>query len=219
MITQRVRILNNKVTTVYFYNFTTFFNLDLYEFTPLPAWIIPDNPGIIQNLELSPTVLGTYTYYFTLGGSPPAQDACLIIEIVNSLEDSVETCNNSNTKCIVWITREGGRASYLFDQRKNYGGVIGSGQTFDNNGSIKYLNRGKNFETVTVYKTGLSNTEIDLIESLRMSIQAWEYNSDTDVSTPIMLDPESYDKYSTKNKLNEIQLRYRIATYREVQSQ
>lgn len=220
MITQRVRILN-EASKVFFYELTTFYNMALYELTPLPVWIVIENPShaYIEDLLITPIATGTYTYYFTLGGSPPTQDACLIIEIVDSLEDSVETCTNANTKCIVWITREGGRASYLFDQRKNYGGVIGQGQQFDNNGSIKYLSRGKNFDTVTVYKTGLSNSEIDLIESLRYSIQAWEYNPDTDVSTPIIMDSESYDKYSTKNKLNEIQLKYRIATYKEVQSQ
>ena len=70
-----------------------------------------------------------------------------------------------------------------------------------------------------VYKTGLSNDEVDLIESLRYSIQAWEYSPDTDVSTPIMIDSESFNKYSTKMKMNEVRLRYRIATYKEVQSQ
>lgn len=219
MITQRVRILNQS-SKVFFYGYT-FYQMELYELTSLPAWIVIENPTqpYIEDLLITPIATGTYTYYFTLGGSPPAQDACLIIEVVDSLEDSVETCNNSNTKCIVWITREGGRASYLFDQRKNYGGTIGDGQTFDNNGSIKYLSRGKHFQTVTVFKTGLSNTEVDLLESLRQSIQAWEYNMDTDVSTPIILSPEGYEKYSTKSTLKEDQIKYRIATYKEVQSQ
>lgn len=220
MITQRIRILNNTSTQYLFVLNNLFYGLELNELTVLPAWItVTLNLGHIDSLDFNPTVTGTFTYYFTLGGSPPTQDACLIVEVVDSLTESLSTCNNSNTKCIIWITREGGRESYLFDQRKNYGGTIGEGQTFDNNGSIKYLSRGKHFQTVTVFKTGLSNTEVDLLESLRQSIQAWEYDPDTDISTPIILSQEGYEKYSTKSTLKEDQIKYRIATYKEVQSQ
>lgn len=219
MITRYIRIVNNTVNTEDLgYRFDSF---TIQLFSVLPAWITPSYyvSGFLSHLTVSPTITGTFTYYFTEGGSPSIADYEFIIEVVDSLTDSIETCSNSNTKCIVWITREGGRASCNFNQRKDFGGIVGQSQTFDNGGAIKYLTRGKVFSSVTVYKTGVTNTEIDLIESLRNSIQAWEYNSDTDVSTPILLDSDSYDKYSTKNKLSEIKLKYRIATYKQVQRQ
>lgn len=221
MITQKVRVLNNTASTILFKASNLFYDLDLYELTTLPAWITVNYFGLVVNyLTLNPTTTGTYTYYFTLGGSPSEEDACLIIEVVDSLVDLDESgCGSTSDKCIVWITREGGRASYNFNQRKDYGGVLGQSQTFDNGGIIKYLTRGKNFQTVTIYKTGISDDEVDLIESLRYSIQAWEYDPDTDISTPIVLDGDSYDKYSTKKKLSEVKLRYRIGQYKEVQSQ
>ena len=219
MITQRVRVLNNTTNVLYFNKTSTFNKLDLYPISSLPAWIVATYSPFITKLTLTPTTVGTYTYYFTEGGSPPTADACLIIEVVNSLTDSITTCNNSDTITLVWITREGGRASYMFDQRKDFKGIVGDVKTFDNNGTVKYINRGKNFLYKVIYKTGISDEEVDLLESLRYSIQAWEYNATTDVSTPILLYSKSYDLYSTKTKLNEVNLKYRIATYKEIQNQ
>jgi hypothetical protein len=218
MITQKIKILNNQVNYSVFTGGNVFSGMQLYELTPLPAWIvIVGNPILL--LQYTPTVLGTYTYYFTEGGSPSIADACLIVEVVDSLTDSITTCNNSDTITLVWITREGGRASYMFDQRKDFKGIVGDVKTFDNNGTVKYINRGKNFLYKVIYKTGISDNEVDLLESLRYSIQAWEYNATTDVSTPILLDSNSYDLYSTKTQLNEVNLKYRIATYKEIQNQ
>lgn len=219
MITQKVRILNNATSILFFNSASTFNLMELYDVTTLPAWIVPYYNPYIKYLTLTPTILGTYTYYFTEGGSPPTLDACLIVEVVDSLTDSITTCNNSDTITLVWITREGGRATYLFDQRKDFKGIVGDFKTFDNNGTIKYINRGKNFVYKVVYKTGITDDEVDLLESLRYSIQAWEYNATTDVSTPILLDSNSYDLYSTKTQLNEVNLKYRIATYKEIQNQ
>ena len=219
MITQKVRILNNTTSNLFFYITSTFNQMELYDVTALPAWITPNYTPYIDRIQFTPTVTGTYTYYFTEGGSPPTLDACLIVEVVDSLTDSITTCNNSDTITLVWITREGGRGTYLFDQRKDFKGIVGDVKTFDNNGTIKYINRGKNFVYKTVYKTGISDEEVDLLESLRYSIQAWEYNATTDVSTPILLDSNSYDLYSTKTQLNEVNLKYRIATYKEIQNQ
>lgn len=219
MITQKVRILNNTTSNLFFYITSTFNQMELYDVTALPAWITPNYTPYIDRIQFTPTVTGTYTYYFTEGGSPPTLDACLIVEVVDSLTDSITSCNNSETINLIWITREGGRVSYLFDQRKDFKGIVGDVKTFDNNGTIKYINRGKNFVYKVVYKTGITDDEVDLLESLRYSIQAWEYNATTDVSTPILLDSNSYDLYSTKTQLNEVNLKYRIATYKEIQNQ
>jgi len=221
MITQKIRIVNNQVSTCIFRLFNVFPDMELNELSSLPAWIVPSiSVTYIDYLTLSPTVLGTYTYYFTLGGgSPPDSDACLIIEVVDSLTETLGTCSNKTPITLVWIAREGGVGTYIFDQRKDFGGDIGDSKTYDNNGTIKYISRGKNFPTKTVYKTGITNTEVDLLESLRYSIQAWEYNDTTDTCTPIILDSKSYDLYAPKGELNQVTLSYRIATYKTIQSQ
>lgn len=219
MITQRVRVLNNTTNVLYF-NTTSLFNkLELYSWSALPGWITENISPFITYLTLNPATTGTYTYYFTESSSPPAQDACLIIEVVDSLTDLAETCSSSNNITLIWITREGGIATYIFDQRKDYKGILGDTETFDNNGILKYFKRGKNFVYKQVYKTGLTNSEVDLLESLRYSIQAWEHNPTTGVNTPILLDSINYDLYAEKGQLNRVTLKYRIAEYKEIQSQ
>lgn len=222
MITQTVRILNSQVTPVYFFSESIFSGLKLYQYSFLPAWIVEAGfQPYIELLVMSPTVTvtGTFTYYFTLSTSPAAQDACLIIEVVDSLTDSTESCSTDASICLVWLNREGGRSSFIFDQRKDFKGVIGEAKKFDTNGVQKYISKGKNFLLKTVYKDALTNNEVDYLESLRWAIQAWEYNNTTGVSTPILIDTANYDLYSTKEKFNKIVLSYRMAAYKEIQNQ
>jgi hypothetical protein len=196
-----------------------FNNGQLYPLSAYPAWLTDFGIYPINLLQATSPPVGTYTITFTKGGSPPTLDATLIIEVVPSLADSLTTCNKEGSICLVWITREGGRASYIFDQRKDTGGTLGESQTFDNSGKLKWLNRGKNYINKSIFKTGLSRNEVDLIESLRYSIQSWEYDLSTDTSTEIIITPENYNKYTTKDKLTEINIKYRIAEYKEVQNQ
>jgi hypothetical protein len=219
MITQRVKVLNNTTNTLYFDITSTFNKLQLYAISSLPAWVVPNYSPFITRLTLNPTVTGTYTYYFTESGSPPTTDACLILEVVDSLIELSETCSSPNNITLIWITREGGMATYIFDQRKDFKGIVGETETFDNNGTLKYFKRGKNFTYKQVYKTGLTNNEVDLLESLRYSIQAWEHNSTTGVNNPILLDSNNYDLSAEKGQLNKVTLKYRIAEYKEIQSQ
>lgn len=107
----------------------------------------------------------------------------------------------------------------IFDQRKDYGLTAGEVKSFDNNTSIKYINRGKNFDNTTVYKSGISQDEILLIESLRTSIQVWEYDINTNSNKQIFVDSSSFNKFNTKNKFNEVSFKYRLATYKIIQSQ
>lgn len=231
MITERVRITNENVnTTLQFYGYI-FMNKTVYSLSTYPTWITETTnfDGSVDTLLITPQeiggvvvnpAIGEYTYYFTLGGSPPAQDYCLILEVVSSLTEPITVCEKTDNVNLVWITREGGRASYIFDQRKDYGTNLGESKSYDNNGYLRFINRGKNFENKTVYKTGLSNDEVDYLESLKYSIQAWEYNSATDALTPIIINTDSsINRYSSKSKINEVVIKYRLATYKNIQNQ
>lgn len=233
MITQTIRVENNSGANVFTFGSVLFLNLNLYELTTLPAWITYVNTGsplYTKTLTITPTTLGTYYYYFTLAGSPMLEDALLIVEVVDSLTEDIDTCikqdiylvdsvtdNGGNAQintlydisvmpkvndyvyissgiylgyhkivwiaqystividtpyigtstpnvylfnlntsiCLVWINRDGGRSSSIFDQRRNYGNTLGEVKNFDNNGSLKTLYRGKIYDNKVVYKTGL----------------------------------------------------------------
>ena len=303
MITQRIRILKTVTTTVYFQVAGLFSEMLLNNLSTSPGFITTNyTAGYIGWLVINPTGLGStdpmvYYMYYTKGGSPPTEDALLIIEIADSLTQPLDSCvkyqniligsitktdgyarinltksidkmpkvgeyvyidsgiysgysmiknvfvdtdlsidrvwtanvspttarltyfGANKTKCLVWINRQGGRSSSIFDTRVDYNEIIGESKQFDNNGSMKYFYRGKNFDYITVYKTGLTEAETDLIESLRYSIQVWEYDINTNVSTPILLDSSSFSKYNTKHRFNEITIKYRIAGYKEIQNQ
>jgi hypothetical protein len=141
------------------------------------------------------------------------------IGAVSVADAYVYTYNATKAKTIIWINREGGRSSYTFDERKNYDGLIGANKQFDNGTELKYINRGKNFDYTTVYKSGISDDEVDLIESLRYSIQAWEFDINTNTATPIILDSDNYSKYNTKSNYNDVILKYRKSKYKIIQSQ
>jgi hypothetical protein len=220
MITQRVRVVKDIPTNVVFKNESVFSGLELYEYSTLPAWIVDASfEPYVELLIITAPTLGTFTYQFTLNGSPAIADATLIIEVVDSLTDTIDTCYNDKSICLVWLNREGGRQSFIFDERKNFGMSLTDAKTFVTNKTIKYSNRGKIFNNKTVYKTGLTNEQTDYLDSLRYAIQAWEYDYINDISTPISVDVNSFEKYNTKDKLNEFVLKYRIANYKEVQKQ
>lgn len=300
MITEKIRLLvNTSYNEIIIGNVSNIFpKLQLNTLTTYPVNISFDTtPGYIQWMDVTYfTETGTYYIYFTLGGSPPTEDALLIIEVVDTLEGETDSCvgsyqyqidtitnsggkaqinslynfavmpkvneyvyisdsnyqgyhrvynaippatitldvnyvgaltlstsvnvfNTNTSICLVWLNREGGRSSMIFDQRKDYGLTAGEVKSFDNNTSIKYINRGKNFDNTTVYKSGISQDEILLIESLRTSIQVWEYDINTNSNKPIFVDSSSFNKFNTKNKFNEVSFKYRLATYKIIQSQ
>ena len=83
---------------------------------------------------------------------------------------------------------------------------------------MKYINRGKVFDNVTVYKSGLTQNEIDYLSSLRNSIQAWEYNETTGELIPIVLKEDDYDTYNTKTNFYELSITYSYAKYKQIQN-
>lgn len=221
MIIQKVRVQIGVSQVINFVNTNLFSRQRVYRITALPSFITEslDVYGRVDTFTINGTTEGTSIMYFSYGGSPATNGCQLIIEVVSSFTNTLETCNNSEAINIIWINRQGGRCSYIFDQRKNFSVDVPKNRTFDNNGIIKNVYNGKIFEQKTVYKTGLSREEIDLIDTLRYSIQAWEYNETTDVSTPIFIEPNSFDKYNTKENMYEINIKYKLAEYKEIQNQ
>lgn len=299
MITQRIRVKEGTAyTNILVGNEANLFtNLQLNALSSVPAWVTLNvTPGYILKFNISGAQnVGEYYIYLTLGGSPSIEDALLIIEVVDELTDTSETCfvynsyiidgvidsggkatielvndfipmpkvneyvyigtsnytgyyrvynteipnritldtpyiapigspnvliytfNTNKSICLVWINREGGRSSIIFDQRRDYGFNIGDAKTFDNGTNLNYIERGKGYETKTLYKSGVTNDEVELISSLRTSIAVWEYDANTDVCTPVIIESNSFNKYTTKQNYNEVSIKYRVATYKKSQ--
>lgn len=214
-------ILNNTTTRVHFTLFNLFNGIDLVLTSSLPAWMTASTSGFsfVNYIDMSPTLTGDFVLTFSSTHSPPITDTTLYIKVVDSFYDTTDTCSGDDSKCIVWITREGGRASMIFDQRVNYGVDTGSTASYENNRMLRYIDKGKIYDTVTLFKSGMSRDEIDLMESFRTSIQAWEYKPDTNTCVEIFPDAKSFEKYNTNEEFYEASINFRYSKNKNIQFQ
>jgi len=306
MITQRIRVPIDYITVQYFKLTSLFTDMDLVLSPSMtfPSWIVPSYSGgfisyltfTVTSAELS-TSIGQTVLYFTEGGSPPTNDARLIIEVVESLENTIDICDKqytipiefmansmgltaikpatgsvwwnildiddyvfidggafygyykvliSNSTMVVldlpytttinpypynmiifsekvctlvWINQAGGRSTFLFNQRMDKSVEGGDALIAENGGINKYFTKGKYKDGRTVYCTGISDDELLTVASLKKSIQAWEYFPQTDTYLPIIIDKESFNTVSTKNRFNSVTVNYKYAKYTLIQNQ
>lgn len=221
MTEANIIILNNITTRVYFTTFNLFHGINLISTSSLPSWMTSNTSdfGQINYIDMSPTITGDFVLTFSSTHSPPITDTTLNIKVVDSFYDSTDTCFSSDSKCIVWITREGGRASMVFDQRIDFGIKSGESNTYENNSTLRYTTRGKVYNEVTLFKTGMTRDEIDLMQSMRMAIQAWEFIPDTGESLEVVFDNKSFEKFSTNEEFYETSITFRYGKNVNIQFQ
>lgn len=120
MITHRIRVPID-YTTVQLFNLSALFpgmDLTLSPSLSFPTWIVPTySSGFISYLTFDPTSselttsVGYTVLYFTLGGSPPTNDARLIIEVVDSLTNEIDICDKQVSIPIEFIANNLGLAA------------------------------------------------------------------------------------------------------------
>lgn len=188
----------------------------------LPVWFV-DNVqfGYSTTWEITPPIQGTFTYNVDVYAldEPTQLGTGVITIIVADKYENVDNCCSDNNINIVWLNRQGGRGNFIFSQRKDTGVNAGETKTFISNG-IKKFSQVKNvYDTKIVYCTGLTQTMVDFLDTLRYpAIQAWQFNSDG-TFTEIIIDPTSFQKYTTKGELLEVQLSFQYAKRLKIQGQ
>jgi hypothetical protein len=131
----------------------------------------------------------------------------------------VNCCDNDIN--IGWFNRLGGWQNYIFSGVKTFEVQIDDTKTF------KSFERVKKFSEITgVYEGEIVTTgnipkaHADYLDSLRYSIQAYVYNEETSAwDLPILVDVESWVKYSSRDKLFDVRIRFIYATEKIIQSQ
>jgi len=189
----------------------------------LPAWFV-DNiniSGYSSFWEITPPLNGTYTYNANVYSSdePTLVGTAVITLIVEDSYTNIDNCCSDENTNIVWFNRQGGWQNYIFNQRFDNAVEVGKASTFINNGVIKYADRGRVYNSKTVYITGLTKTEIDYLDTLRYAIQAYEFTASTSTFTPILLDSVNFNKYNSKENMYEVSLNYKYATQLDIQKQ
>lgn len=188
-----------------------------------PAWFIEntDVNGYSTFFEITAPLNGTYTYQVEVWNAATKtflEFATLTVIAQETFNNITNCCSDENTN-IVWFNRQGGWQNYIFTQRFDNAVEVGKATTFINNGVIKYADRGRVYNSKTVYVTGLTKTEIDYLDTLRYSIQAYEFNQSLETFTPILLDSANFNKYNSKENMYEFSLTYKYATQLDIQKQ
>lgn len=122
---------------------------------------------------------------------------------------------------IAWFSRYGGWQSYKFKGVKTFEYRLGDVSTFKDFSRILKTSSIKDVYYGTICTSGnISRTEADYLDSLRYSIQAYLYNSVTgEWDIPIDLDKKSWVKYSSRDKLFDVAVRFIHAEEIIIQSQ
>lgn len=142
---------------------------------------------------------GSYTQYnleFTL------QSSC-------AAEQNIGCCATDNA-VISWLGREGGIKQWNFPGVREYNIEVGDANTFKNSSyQTQYSQRKDIFTGKSVSTGNISREQVDFLDELRYSIQAWELVDGEWVS--ILLDNGSFFKYKTRDKLFDLTFRYVIS--------
>ncbi len=215
-----IRVENNKTTQVSFGTDGLFPNGEqLINNSTLPAWITNNTIGsYTQFWSLSPTSTGTYYYNASAYLRNTYQgDAAITVVVVDSLYEEIDNCCSDQNVNIVWLNRQGGRGNFIFTQRRDFKVNIGDKKTYITKDIKRYSEINKVYNATTVYATGLSLNQIDFLDTLRYSIQAWVFVNE--VFIPIILDVESFDKYNTKENMYDISITFNYAEQLNIQRQ
>ena len=190
-------------------------------FSSLPVWFTnnTDINGFSQQWVISPPIEGTFTY--TIGIYEDPDIGYLFYDltiVVSDVYENIDVCCDNQLN-IVWFNRHSGYRNFIFTQRKDYQVRTGDTRTFITDGLLKYSERGRQYNAVIAYATGLSENQIESISTLRYAIQAWVYNPSDRTFDEIILDSGDFDKYSTRKGLKQLQISFRYAKELKVQRQ
>lgn len=126
-------------------------------------------------------------------------------------------CDNQTN--IFWLNRTGGFENYIFTGVKTFEVDGGDSKSFITDKVLKYSEKTKIYNGKIVTTSSVPKSHVDKLDSLRQSIQAWEYDETTLTFTEIILDTTSYEKYTTKKKIFDVAIRYLYAEEITIQRQ
>lgn len=190
---------------------------DITILSTIPAWFVNNTmSGYSSSWDIAPPVDGTFNYNVEILYQGVRQTYLLTIIVRDKFDDVDNCCEKTN---IVWLNRHGGYSNFMFTQRINFDVEMDKPITFVSDDVIKYSQRDRIYDSVTLFVTGLSNNQIDYLSTSRYAIQAWEFNEDTYVFTPILIESGNFAKRNTKDRLNKTSITYKYAKALNVQRQ
>jgi len=148
------------------------------------------------------SVTGCFSYVFSLGGTLFTLNVC-----VDPISEIVRVCP-SDVLNFAWLNQRGGFSSFALECKWDDGRDFGSDSTVvDATGTLKRVEFRDVYDVTEVRGGILSKNRIDLLASLRSSIQAYLYNTQTAAfDIPIVIDRSSFRTYG--NRFNQAETRF-----------
>lgn len=144
-------------------------------------------------------------------------DIVIRVNVLDSCETASDVCC-TNAEQIVWINRDGGLQNFYFDGVREFNidqrddeEYIDSGNTsrYSTSGKVK---DGRIFSTKNITKT-----ELNALDSLNYSIQAWHLTGYKYL--PISIAKGGYTKYNSRDKRFNASIRFTYSTPINIQTQ
>jgi len=145
---------------------------------------------------------------------------------------TIATCGNPThlnfTECpkeplgIVWVNKEGGRQSYVFNQPKEYTTDQEDGETWDNSArERRYFTRGRISDAIDIVQENIPVEHLTTLRSLKNSIQAWVCGdiSDTTSYQAILIVPGSFYNRKTTDRFYTFAFKFNYAIPELIQNQ
>lgn len=183
------------------------------------SWTITPEGAIHDHYHFSWTALnkdGTETEY--------------IVELIKidycEVEMGKSECSDDeNLILLTWLTREGGWAYFAFFGKTTFTIKIPDGKTFVQSDYVKRYNERPEVYNGKVATSGsISELLLDLIESLKYSVQVYEIKNPFTGSLqptliPIVIDAEDFIKKKTGDRFFDVSVKYIYADRVQIQTQ
>ena len=162
------------------------------------------------------SVTGCFTFDFELGGSPLfTLNVC-----VTPVSELVDVCKDDVLN-FAWLNQLGGFSSFAIESKYVKGRDFGTDQTIVT--STRVLKRVEFKDVYDTYELRggvLSKNQLDLLQSLRSSIQAYLYNDQSQAfDIPIVIDRGSFITYGNRFNQSETRFSFRFRVSQQVRIQ
>lgn len=132
----------------------------------------------------------------------------------------IEVCCATGYVSLAWLSVDGGIKQWPFPGVREFNIKVGDANTFKNSSyQVQYSERKNVYTGKRVTTDLITQDQVDYLDDLRYSIQAWELNDDASIVTPILLDNESFRKYGSREKFFDVSIQYVISQQILVQTQ
>jgi len=163
------------------------------------------------------SVTGCFSFVFDSGGALFTLGIC-----VTPISEIVNVCS-ADVLNFAWLNQRGGFSSFAVEAKYVNGREFGGDSTVvDAAGRLKRVNFRDVYDVTEVSGGVLSKVQLDMLSSLRSSIQVYLYNRSTEAfDIPVVFDRSSFQTYGNRFNQSETRFsfRYRKAQQVNIQTQ